>query len=111
MLPVMLEKSGRNSASTLPGPDHMMRKHHMAKRSLPSPLLMRKLFAYSPVTGELEWLERDPELFADGARPADWRARNWNAKNAGRLAFTANDGHGYKTGAVFGQLFKAHHAI
>ena len=105
-----LEQSGRTSALTLPGPDHFRNGDAiMAKRHLPPPELLRQLLDYNPETGGLSWRQRSPELFETGSRSAEWRANNWNAKNAGRPAFTANDGWGYKTGAVFGRLLKAHH--
>lgn len=80
----------------------------MAKSDIPSAEILGKLLRYDSETGVLTWLKRDPCLFADGVRPAAWRAKNWNSKNAGKPAFTSNDGHGYKVGAIFGKLTKAH---
>lgn len=73
-----------------------------------SPELIRKLLDYDPETGALTWRPRPADLFEPGARSAEWRSRNWNSKHASKQAFTANDGWGYKTGAIYGRLTKAH---
>jgi hypothetical protein len=75
----------------------------MAKSDLLSPELLRKLLRYQPETGKLFWLRRDSNQF-----PCDRIANSWNARCAGKEAFTADNGVGYRIGAVFGIKLKAH---
>lgn len=83
----------------------------MAKYPLPSPELLRQLLHYDPETGELTWRYRNASHFQTGARDPQWRANNWNSKNAGRPALATIDGFGYKFGAIFGRLIRAHRVI
>jgi hypothetical protein len=81
----------------------------MAKRDLPTPELLRQLLRYEPETGELFWLPRWPELFPDGGfHRRESKARQWNARNAGKLAFTYKNPLGYFFGRVFDRSFAAH---
>lgn len=70
--------------------------------------LLRKLLRYEPETGKLYWLERTPDMFRNGYRSAEGNCANWNGKNAGREAMTADDGNGYRQGAIFGRNIRAH---
>jgi hypothetical protein len=66
------------------------------------------LLRYDPDTGKLFWRERSADLFTSkDRRGAAWACAAWNAKNAGREAFTA-DNHQYRVGAIFGQMQSAH---
>ena len=83
----------------------------MAKTELPTPEELRKLLRYEPDTGKLYWLERSAEFFEDGKRSAETACRCWNARHAGKEAFTADDGRGYRTGQIFNCLYLAHRVI
>lgn len=71
-----------------------------------SPDLLRELFRYEPETGKLFWLPREPKPGQDRAKVA-----SWNTKHAGREAFTADCGMGYKQGAVNGKNYRAHRVV
>ena len=75
----------------------------MASKALPSPEVLRQLLRYEPGTGKLFWRERGPEWFTRGGSAAAW-----NDAFAGREAFTADDGAGYRQGSIFDQSFRAH---
>jgi hypothetical protein len=68
--------------------------------------ILRQLLDYSPETGVLIWRKRSNEFFKK-----DVDARRWNAKNAGKEAFTFSDERGQKAGAIFGKTFSAHRVI
>ena len=70
---------------------------------LPSVDLLRKLLRYEPDTGKLFWLERELGMFPHARA---WKI--WNTRFAGKEAFTALDGHGYKHGTIFDKKYKAH---
>lgn len=78
---------------------------------LPSPDILRELLRYEPETGKLFWRERGVKWFqgesASGRSP-EWRARGWNAKWAGKQAFTCRQVSGYFTGAVLAIPLVAH---
>ena len=61
-----------------------------------SPETLRELLDYNPETGDLIWRERPLEMFKT---ERDWNA--WNARNAGKKAFTATISRGYKHGTIF----------
>lgn len=71
----------------------------MTNRDLPTPEILRKLLRYDASTGKLYWHTR-PE------GPV-----NWNARYAGKEAFTSTDSHGYRVGSVFGRMYPAHRVI
>jgi hypothetical protein len=83
----------------------------MASKAIPTPEYLRQLLRYEPETGKLFWRERPASSFKPAARSAEHRAANWNAKNAGRPAFTSDNGDGYLTGRVLGNLYRAHRVI
>jgi hypothetical protein len=76
------------------------------KKPLPSPNLMRKLLRYEPDTGKLFWLERSIDLcISERALAA------FNAQFAGKEAFTADNGDGYRCSYLFGRTMRAHRVI
>lgn len=80
----------------------------MASKALPSPEVLRQLLRYDPETGKLFWLPRTADLFVSGHRTREGNCGNWNSRFAGREAFTADDGMGYRQGSIFGVLYRAH---
>lgn len=70
---------------------------------------LRRVLRYDPDTGKLFWRVRSVDLFSstEDSRGPAWACAAWNAKNAGREAFTANS-HGYRAGAIFGRRESAH---
>jgi len=83
----------------------------MTKRELPTPKTLRKLLRYKPDTGKLFWRERMPDMFKDGKRAKEWKCNNWNSRFAGKEAFTAINVQGYKVGAIFDMMHRAHRVI
>lgn len=88
----------------------------MATRADITPELCRQLLRYEPETGKLFWLPRPDRMFNDsmchgGVRTAQWAADCWNAKWAGKEAFTAQNESGYQVGAILGHNFRAHRVI
>lgn len=84
----------------------------MAKRVLPSQKVLRQLLEYDAHTGALRWKARGAEWFAADERLTSENKMNaWNARNAGRLAFTALDGKGYLQGQVCGYHTTAHRVV
>lgn len=69
------------------------------------PEVLRQLLEYDDATGKLFWKERDSEWFK-----ADRDMVAWNARYAGREAFTAYV-KGYKNGWVLGRSHYAHRVI
>jgi hypothetical protein len=80
-------------------------------RELPSPEFLRKILAYNPDTGELQWLERTPDMFIDAGKTASHQCKIWNALYAGKLAFATTNSVGYKVGGIFGKKYTAHRVI
>lgn len=84
----------------------------MAKTDLPTPEELRKLLRYEPDTGKLFWRARSVALFSStGRRSANHACALWNSRFAGKEAFTADDGGGYKSGGIFCRLHRAHRVI
>lgn len=84
----------------------------MADRADITPELCRQLLRYDPETGKLFWLPRPSSMYHDtpclgGVRTAQWAADCWNAKYAGKEAFTALS-QGYHIGTILGLMMKAH---
>lgn len=77
----------------------------MASKALPTPEALRNILSYDPETGVLTWRCRPAGLFK-----CERDAMLWNAKNAGRQAFTCLQA-GYLAGAVFGKTIRAHRVI
>ncbi|WP_373284050.1 HNH endonuclease [Primorskyibacter flagellatus] len=80
-------------------------------RPLPDQRELRRLLKYDPLTGKLFWRHRSPEMFSGGYRSAHEAARAWNARWAGKEAFTADRGNGYLQGCVFEHRLYAHRVI
>ena len=80
----------------------------MNQRQNITPQLLRELLDYDPETGSLTWKRRNPKWFADGKRGACAAANVWNARYAGKYAFTALDTNGYRRGAIFRQSLYGH---
>lgn len=80
---------------------------HSAKvkqqRAYITPELVRELVRYDAETGLITWAERDARHFS-----ADWVARSWNTRHAGKLAFRAKQKKGYLTGKILDQSTSAH---
>ena len=70
----------------------------MADKALPPPDALRQLLRYDPETGKLFWRERDG-------------CKRFNTTWAGREAFTATNGYGYKVGSVNNRGLLAHRVI
>jgi hypothetical protein len=80
-------------------------------KQMPSQQDLRMLLSYDHLTGELTWKKRDISLFSDGNHSAAHSRDKWNARWAGKEAFTAVKGDGYKHGAIYGENFSAHRII
>lgn len=78
----------------------------MAAKALIHPDALRQLLRYDPETGKLFWRERQTSMFAN-----ETRARQWNARCAGREALATKHGAGYKCGPVMNHLLLAHRVI
>ena len=75
------------------------------------PAVLRELLRYEPETGKLYWLSRSLHHFKSTAkRSAEWNCAAWNAKNAGKEAFTAG-GSGYRSGAIYRRNYGAHRVV
>jgi hypothetical protein len=78
--------------------------------NLPSPEVMRKLLRYDEDTGKLFWNARTPDMFSSGYRSSVGNCRNWNARHAGKEAFTSVS-KGYLVGSVFKVKMKSHRVV
>ena len=85
--------------------------HVMANRQLPSPEVLRQLLRYEPETGKLFWRNRSVELFAVGKDGAVKNAAKWNARFAGKEAFSTASSDGYFKGELAGKTLFAHRVI
>lgn len=83
----------------------------MDERQIPDSTLLNKLLRYEPETGKLFWRSRTPDMFEEGKQTREHSCANWNAKHAGKEAFTADSGEGYKRGVIFGRKYLAHRVI
>lgn len=84
----------------------------MAKKPLPTPEQLRQLLRYEPETGKLFWREQTTDAyFQDGGKTAQHAMNIWNAKYAGKEAFTSTAKSGHKRGRVAGYGLLAHRVI
>jgi len=85
----------------------------MGTKPTPSKEMLDALLTYQTKTGQLFWKRRPLEMFAnnEGGHSRRHNYDKWNAKFAGKEAFTAVKGDGYKHGALFGEHFSAHRII
>lgn len=60
--------------------------------------------------GRMFWLERTPDLFHPKAEDKEVSCKKWNAKFAGREAFT-RVANGYLRGSIFNRSYAAHRVI
>ena len=67
--------------------------------------------AYQPDTGLLFWAPRTAADFSNGGHLVGHNVAKWNGKHAGKRAFTATKGDGYKHGSIFGKFYTAHRVI
>lgn len=81
----------------------------MKKREDPSIPYMQRRLAYQPDTGLFYWAFRPVEDFKDGSKAAIHQRNAWNARFAGKLAFTAITA-GYLSGRIDGTFVFAHRA-
>lgn len=70
---------------------------------LATPDRLKELVNYDPETGEIIWKTRPFDGFANSGAGA-----TWNKRFAGKPAFAASKGHGYKHGSLGGRLYSAH---
>lgn len=81
----------------------------MSKKILPTPEELRQLLRYEPETGKLYWKERPASMFkTSDRRGPEWAANMWNARYAGKEAFTARETQGYLCGGINRKVYKAH---
>lgn len=78
----------------------------MATRNLPAQDVLNQLLSYDPETGKLFWKERERSWFSNERAYA-----SWNAKYAGREAFTAINSHGYQNGSILSVKYNKHRVI
>lgn len=97
--------------TSLPALTTIEGEFEMAAKELPPQDVLLQLFEYAPATGLLFWKKRDPEMFSDLPNGSIANANNWNAKWAGRQAFTSINSHGYFHGSIFYKLFLAHRVV
>ena len=83
----------------------------MAKKPIPTPEELRQLLRYEPETGKLFWLPREPWRFEVRCTSATSVCTHWNARYAGREAFTSTSAQGYKQGGILRHQLSAHRVI
>lgn len=71
-----------------------------------SPAALAEYLHYDPETGTLTWRPRSEAAFKT---PGD--AKRWHANFCGKPALTAENGCGYRTGSVYGRIYRAHRVI
>lgn len=80
----------------------------MAPKDLPDIDLLRQFLTYDPDTGHLTWRPvTSGDLPASGTRSADYMAKRWNARFAGKTVGGLTD-RGYLRFLFRGQHFYAH---
>jgi hypothetical protein len=67
--------------------------------------ILRRLLRLDASTGRLFWLERTPDLFP-GCKSPEPYCQSWNARYAGREAFTALN-KGYRVGRIYDRMAQA----
>lgn len=92
--------------TTTPSLTNTRKDRAMATPDVISPAYLRQLIDYNPETGELTWRPRTPDMFTEGdagyrrARTPEHKCANWNAKLAGKPAFTSFTTQGYRQGTI-----------
>ena len=75
-------------------------------------VLAATLLTYDPVTGDLRWLHRTPEMFAAGSsKSPEHLANQWNATQAGKLAGYKTKASPYRKVRILRKNFSAHRLI
>lgn len=69
---------------------------------------LRECMSYCPATGQMTWKVRPDCHFVSGQKTAAHQASIWNAKYAGKPAFTSVGSHGYATSILSGKRLSAH---
>jgi hypothetical protein len=80
-------------------------------KTLPSIDRLEKLLICDAQNGKLFWRARSEEEFEGKSRPAEWCCRVWNARYAGKEAFTAVNNRGYNFGSFDRDQYLAHRVI
>ena len=81
----------------------------MAAKPLPSPELLRQLLSYDPETGVITYKERPVSFFeSTEGRQASHTCFLWNARFAGKPAFTVPTARGYLRGTILYKAMAAH---
>ncbi|MFT2211508.1 HNH endonuclease signature motif containing protein [Rhizobium giardinii] len=73
-----------------------------------------KLLKYDAETGKLYWLPRSADMFPQVTAfkgGPEMRAKTWNARYAGKEAFTALIAKGYRQGGILNRGYLAHRVI
>lgn len=78
---------------------------------LPNLEILHKLLNYDSDTGKLHWKTRTPDLFDDSKNYAERSSKAWNARYAGKEAFTSKCADGYLRGAIFDIRYYTHRII
>ena len=68
-----------------------------------TPSILHELLIYEPDTGAMFWRPRSRARFT-----TDVSFKAWNTDNAGKPAFTALCKNGYRSGAIFGKVYRGH---
>lgn len=109
-----MKRAGRALATPVTGPDRNRseRESEMPARPYSIPVsLLRQLLRLDHETGEMTYLARPPCLFrASVHQTAEHKAKQWNARYAGKAAFVTVAGGGYRRALVLGETIWAHHA-
>ena len=73
-----------------------------------------KLLKYDAETGKLYWLPRTVDMFPENSAfsgGSEAKAKTWNARYAGKEAFTSLIAKGYRQGGIFNRGYLAHRVI
>lgn len=76
------------------------------EKPMPDQDYLRSLLNYDPDRGTLTWIARPRTMFA-----SERIFLSWNAKMAGKPAFTCIGGNGYLFGSIWGKHYTAHRII
>ena len=81
------------------------------RNQIPTLKTLSKLFEYDSDAGKLYWKTRTPDMFDNRKNYAERSCNAWNARYAGKEAFTAKASGKYHQGAIFGILYLSHRII
>lgn len=84
------------------------RLHKRPDERPPTPYELRSILEYDPDTGLFLWRPRPASLFSDAKQQPYLGAIGWNARFAGKPAFTSTNSDGYKIGRIFFRWHRAH---